>query len=179
MGLSSPVSSFPGEEPLRREALRVFVRGLEIEAGIGVYDHEHGRLQRLVIDVMLELEPNAIERLGDTVNYETVAEAARASKLKPDEMGGGTITVTSLGPLGGIATTPVINRPEVAIIGPNRIVERPVFRPNGQGGDDIVRAKLMNLSISCDHRVVDGWDAASYVQALKKLLETPVLLFAD
>ena len=103
-----------------------------------------------------------------------LAEAARTQKLKPDELGNGTITVTSLGPLGGIATTPVINRPEVAIIGPNKIVERPVFR-----GDDIVRAKLMNLSISCDHRVVDGWDAASYVQALRKLLETPVLLFAD
>ena len=103
-----------------------------------------------------------------------LAEAARANKLKPEEMGGGTITVTSLGPLGGIATTPVINRPEVAIIGPNKIVERPVFRD-----DDIVRARLMNLSISCDHRVVDGWDAASYVQALRKYLETPVLLFAD
>lgn len=108
-----------------------------------------------------------------------LANAARAGKLTPQELGGGTITVTSLGPLGGIATTPVINRPEVAIIGPNKIVERPVFRPNGKGGDDIVRAKLMNLSISCDHRVVDGWDAASYVQALKKMLETPVLLFAD
>ena len=103
-----------------------------------------------------------------------LAAAARANKLTPQELGGGTITVTSLGPLGGIATTPVINRPEVAIIGPNKIVERPVFR-----GDDIVRAKLMNLSISCDHRVVDGWDAASYVQALKTYLETPVLLFAD
>ena len=103
-----------------------------------------------------------------------LADAARAQKLRPEELGGGTITVTSLGPLGGIATTPVINRPEVAIIGPNRIVERPVFY-----GDDIRRAKLMNLSISCDHRVVDGWDAASYVQALKRLLETPVLLFAD
>ncbi len=108
-----------------------------------------------------------------------LADAARAGKLKPDEMGGGTITVTSLGPLGGIATTPVINRPEVAIIGPNKIVERPVFANNGRGGDDIRRAKLMNLSISCDHRVVDGWDAASYVQALKRYLETPVLLFAD
>jgi len=105
-----------------------------------------------------------------------LAEAARTSKLKPDELGGGTITVTSLGPLGGIATTPVINRPEVAIIGPNKIVERPVFTGRG---DEIRRAKLMNLSISCDHRVVDGWDAASYVQALRKLLETPVLLFAD
>ncbi|MEG3168601.1 dihydrolipoamide acetyltransferase family protein [Sphingomonas sp. LB3N6] len=108
-----------------------------------------------------------------------LAEAARAGKLAPSEMGGGTITVTSLGPLGGIATTPVINRPEVAIIGPNKIVERPVFRDNGRGGDEVVRAKLMNLSISCDHRVVDGWDAASFVQGLKKYLETPVLLFAD
>jgi 2-oxoisovalerate dehydrogenase E2 component (dihydrolipoyl transacylase) len=103
-----------------------------------------------------------------------LAEAARTGKAKSEELSGSTLTVTSLGPLGGIATTPVINRPEVAIIGPNKIVERPVF-----DGDDLVRAKLMNLSISCDHRVVDGWDAASYVQALKKLLETPVLLFAD
>ncbi|MBD8679335.1 dihydrolipoamide acetyltransferase family protein [Sphingomonas sp. CFBP 13720] len=103
-----------------------------------------------------------------------LADAARTGKATSAELSGGTITVTSLGPLGGITTTPVINRPEVAIIGPNRIVERPVFR-----GDDIVRAKLMNLSISCDHRVVDGFDAASYVQAVKRLLETPVLLFAD
>ncbi len=103
-----------------------------------------------------------------------LAEAARTGKAKSEELSGSTLTVTSLGPLGGIATTPVINRPEVAIIGPNKIVERPVFQ-----GDDIVRAKLMNLSISCDHRVVDGWDAASFVQAVKKLLETPVLLFAD
>ena len=103
-----------------------------------------------------------------------LAEAARTGKAKVEELSGSTITVTSLGPLGGIATTPVINKPEVAIIGPNKIVERPVFH-----GDEIVRAKLMNLSISCDHRVVDGWDAASYVQALRKLLETPVLLFAD
>mgnify|MGYP001281104051 CR=1 FL=1 len=78
MAPSSQVSPFPGEQPLRREALRVFVRGLEVEAGIGVYDHEHGRLQRLVIDVLLEMEPHPIERLGDTVNYETVAQAARA-----------------------------------------------------------------------------------------------------
>lgn len=103
-----------------------------------------------------------------------LADAARSGKAKSEELSGSTITVTSLGPLGGIATTPVINKPEVAIIGPNRIVERPVF-----DGDDIRRAKLMNLSISCDHRVVDGWDAASYVQAVRKLLETPVLLFAD
>jgi len=103
-----------------------------------------------------------------------LAEAARTGKAKPEELSGGTLTVTSLGPLGGIATTPVINRPEVAIIGPNKIVERPIFR-----GDDIIRAKLMNLSISCDHRVVDGHDAASFVQEVKRFLETPVLLFAD
>ena len=103
-----------------------------------------------------------------------LAEAARTGKATSAEMSGGTLTITSLGALGGVATTPVINRPEVAIIGPNRIVERPVFE-----GDDIRRAKLMNLSMSCDHRVVDGWDAASFVQALKKLIETPVLLFAD
>jgi 2-oxoisovalerate dehydrogenase E2 component (dihydrolipoyl transacylase) len=103
-----------------------------------------------------------------------LAEAARTGKAKSEELSGSTLTITSLGPLGGIATTPVINRPEVAIIGPNKIIERPIFR-----GDDIVRAKLMNLSISCDHRVVDGHDAASFVQELKKYLETPVLLFAD
>src|SRR3546814_3256100 len=107
-----------------------------------------------------------------------LAEAARTGKAKVEELSGGTLTVTWLGPLGGIATTPVINRPEVAIIGPNKIVERPVFAKNPQGGDDIRRAKLMNLSISCDHRVVDGWDAASSVQAHKKLIEPPVLLFA-
>ncbi len=103
-----------------------------------------------------------------------LADAARTGKAKSEELSGSTLTITSLGPLGGIATTPVINRPEVAIIGPNKIVERPMFR-----GDDIIRAKLMNLSISCDHRVVDGHDAASFVQELKRFLETPVLLFAD
>ncbi|WP_277980869.1 dihydrolipoamide acetyltransferase family protein [Sphingomonas phyllosphaerae] len=110
-----------------------------------------------------------------------LAAAARAGKLRPDELGNGTITLTSLGPLGGIATTPVINRPEVAIIGPNKIVERPVFvAPEEAGrGDAIRRAKLMNLSISCDHRVVDGHDAASFVQALKGLIEAPALLFVD
>ena len=108
-----------------------------------------------------------------------LAEAARSGTAKPDELSGSTLTVTSLGPLGGIASTPVINRPEVAIIGPNRIVERPMFVADGMGGERIEKRKLMNLSISCDHRVVDGYDAAAFVQAIKKLLETPVLLLAD
>ncbi|OYY64051.1 dihydrolipoamide acetyltransferase family protein [Sphingomonas sp. 28-62-11] len=126
----------------------------------------------LMVPVIRDAQDRNVWQLASEIGR--LAEAARTGKAKVDELSGSTLTITSLGPLGGIATTPVINRPEVAIIGPNKIVERPVFV-----GDEIVRAKLMNLSISCDHRVVDGWDAASFVQLLKKYLETPVLLFAD
>jgi 2-oxoisovalerate dehydrogenase E2 component (dihydrolipoyl transacylase) len=126
----------------------------------------------LMVPVIRDAQAKNVWQLAGEITR--LAEAARTGKATSSELSGSTLTVTSLGPLGGIATTPVINRPEVAIIGPNKIVERPIFV-----GDDIVRAKLMNLSISCDHRVVDGWDAASFVQAVKKLLETPVLLFAD
>ena len=108
-----------------------------------------------------------------------LAEAARTGTAKSEEMQGGTLTVTSLGPLGGVATTPVINRPEVAIIGPNRIIERPMYVTGADGVERIEKRKLMNISISCDHRVVDGWDAASFVQALKRLLETPALILVD
>jgi 2-oxoisovalerate dehydrogenase E2 component (dihydrolipoyl transacylase) len=108
-----------------------------------------------------------------------LANAARDGTAKSDELSGSTLTITSLGPLGGVATTPVINRPEVAIIGPNRIVERPMFVSDGMGGERVAKRKLMNISISCDHRVVDGWDAASFVQAIRRLIETPVLLLAD
>ncbi|MDH4742638.1 2-oxo acid dehydrogenase subunit E2 [Sphingomonas sp. CBMAI 2297] len=131
----------------------------------------------LMVPVIRDAQDKNVWQLAAEIGR--LAEAARTGKAKSEELSGSTLTVTSLGPLGGIATTPVINRPEVAIIGPNKIVERPIFAKNSQGGDEIVRAKLMNLSISCDHRVVDGWDAASFVQAVKKLLETPVLLFAD
>ncbi|WHU01803.1 dihydrolipoamide acetyltransferase family protein [Sphingomonas sp. NIBR02145] len=126
----------------------------------------------LMVPVIRDAQDKNVWQLASEISR--LAEAARTGKAKSEELSGSTLTVTSLGPLGGIATTPVINRPEVAIIGPNKIVERPIFQ-----GDEIVRAKLMNLSISCDHRVVDGWDAASFVQAVKKLVETPVLLFAD
>lgn len=108
-----------------------------------------------------------------------LANAARDGSAKSEELSGSTLTVTSLGPLGGVATTPVINRPEVAIIGPNRIIERPMFVSDGQGGERIEKRKLMNISISCDHRVVDGYDAASFIQEMKKLIETPVLLLSD
>jgi 2-oxoisovalerate dehydrogenase E2 component (dihydrolipoyl transacylase) len=103
-----------------------------------------------------------------------LAAAARAGKATREELSGSTITITSLGPLGGIVTTPVINTPEVAIVGVNRIVERPVIRSGA-----IVPRKMMNLSSSFDHRVVDGQHAAEFVQALRRYLEHPALLFVD
>jgi 2-oxoisovalerate dehydrogenase E2 component (dihydrolipoyl transacylase) len=126
----------------------------------------------LMVPVIRDAQDKNIWQLATEIVR--LAAAARNGTAKSEELSGSTLTITSLGPLGGIATTPVINRPEVAIIGPNKIIERPMFV-----GDSIEARKLMNLSISCDHRVVDGWDAASYVQAVKKLIETPVLLFAD
>ena len=131
----------------------------------------------LMVPVIRDAQDRNVWQLATEIGR--LADAARAGSASSAELSGSTLTVTSLGPLGGIATTPVINRPEVAIIGPNKIVERPMFVRNAQGIDEIRRAKLMNLSISCDHRVVDGWDAASFVQGLKRYLETPVLLFAQ
>ncbi len=101
-----------------------------------------------------------------------VTNAARDGKATLAELSGSTITLTSLGALGGIAATPVINAPEVAIIGPNKLVERPVLR-NGQ----LAFRTLMNLSTSFDHRIIDGHYAARFVQALRRLLEQPALLF--
>jgi len=103
-----------------------------------------------------------------------VASLARDNKASKDDITGSTITITSLGVLGGVVTTPVINHPEVAIIGPNAIIERPVVR-NGQ----VVVRKMMNLSSSFDHRVVDGYDAAEFIQRIKSLLEHPATLFMD
>ena len=103
-----------------------------------------------------------------------VASLARDNKASKDNLTGSTITITSLGALGGVVTTPVINHPEVAIIGPNAIIERPVVR-NGQ----VVVRKMMNLSSSFDHRVVDGYDAAEFIQRIKSLLEHPATLFMD
>jgi 2-oxoisovalerate dehydrogenase E2 component (dihydrolipoyl transacylase) len=103
-----------------------------------------------------------------------LADATRRGKAKREELSGSTITLTSLGALGGIVSTPVINRPEVAIVGVNKMVERPVVID----GRIEVR-KMMNLSSSFDHRVVDGMDAAKFIQAVRKLIEVPALLFAD
>ena len=103
-----------------------------------------------------------------------LSDAARAGRATRDELRGSTITLSSLGVLGGIVSTPVINRPEVAIVAVNRIVERPVLR-----GGAVVARSIMNLSSSFDHRVVDGIDAARFVQALRTMLETPALLFVE
>ncbi|RAI63514.1 2-oxo acid dehydrogenase subunit E2 [Pseudomonas fluorescens] len=103
-----------------------------------------------------------------------LATAARNGKASRDELSGSTITLTSLGALGGIVSTPVLNLPEVAIVGVNKIVERPMVI-KGQ----IVIRKMMNLSSSFDHRVVDGMDAALFIQAIRGLLEQPATLFVE
>jgi 2-oxoisovalerate dehydrogenase E2 component (dihydrolipoyl transacylase) len=101
-----------------------------------------------------------------------LADAARAGKATRDELSGSTITISSLGALGGLAATPVINLPEVAIVGVNKIAARPVVR-DGQ----IAIAQMMNLSSSFDHRIVDGWEAASFIQRVKSYLEQPATMF--
>jgi 2-oxoisovalerate dehydrogenase E2 component (dihydrolipoyl transacylase) len=103
-----------------------------------------------------------------------LSEAARSGKAAREQLSGSTITITSLGPLGGIVTTPVINHPEVAIVGVNRIALRPVIRDG-----NVVARQMMNLSCSFDHRVVDGLHAAQFVQAMRGLLETPAMLFIE
>jgi 2-oxoisovalerate dehydrogenase E2 component (dihydrolipoyl transacylase) len=103
-----------------------------------------------------------------------VSEAARQGVAARDELAGSTITLTSLGALGGIASTPIVNRPEVAIVGVNKITVKPVWRDGG-----FVPRKVMNLSSSFDHRVVDGYDAATFIQRLRTLLETPATLFIE
>jgi 2-oxoisovalerate dehydrogenase E2 component (dihydrolipoyl transacylase) len=131
----------------------------------------------LMVPVIRDAQAKNLWQLAGEIGR--LSGAARDGKAKSEELSGSTFTLTSLGPLGGIASTPVINRPEVAILAPNRIVERPMFVPDGVGGERVEKRKLMNLSISCDHRVVDGYDAAAFVQEVKRLIETPVLLLAD
>lgn len=107
-------------------------------------------------------------------NIKRLADAARAGKASREDLTGSTITITSLGALGGIATTPVINAPEVAIIGVNKMIEKPVVRHS-----QITTRAVMNLSSSFDHRIVDGFDAATFIQSVRSYLEHPALLFLD
>lgn len=130
----------------------------------------------LMVPVIRDAQSRNLWQLASEIGR--LAQAARDGSARSEELSGSTLTITSLGPLGGIATTPVINRPEVAIIGPNRIVERPMFVRGADGVERIEKRKLMNISISCDHRVVDGYDAAAFVQEVKKLLEAPARILA-
>ncbi len=126
----------------------------------------------LMVPVVRHAE--ALDIWACAVEVARLAEAARSGSAARDELGGSTITLTSLGALGGIVSTPVINHPEVAIVGVNRIVERPMIV-----GGAVVARKMMNLSSSFDHRVVDGMHAAEFIQRIRSLLECPALLFVE
>ena len=126
----------------------------------------------LMVPVVRHAEARSL--WGNAEEIARLATAARNGKASRDELSGSTITLTSLGALGGIVSTPVLNLPEVAIVGVNRIVERPMVI-KGQ----IVMRKMMNLSSSFDHRVVDGMDAAQFIQAIRGLLEQPASLFLE
>ncbi|AZF22181.1 dihydrolipoamide acetyltransferase family protein [Pseudomonas sp. R3-52-08] len=126
----------------------------------------------LMVPVVRHAEARSL--WGNAEEIARLATAARTGKASRDELSGSTITLTSLGALGGIVSTPVLNLPEVAIVGVNRIVERPMVI-KGQ----IVVRKMMNLSSSFDHRVVDGMDAAQFIQAIRSLLEQPASLFLE
>ena len=103
-----------------------------------------------------------------------VTDAARTGTASRETLSGSTITITSLGAMGGVVSTPIINHPEVAIVGVNKIVTRPVWN-----GSAFLPRQMMNLSSSFDHRVVDGWDAATFIQRIRTLLETPALIFME
>lgn len=124
----------------------------------------------LVVPVLRHAESRDL--WGNAAEITRLSHAAREARLPREVLSGSTLTLTSLGALGGIASTPIINYPEVAIVGVNRQVERPVVR---HGRVEVRR--MMNLSSSFDHRVVDGMDAARFIQELRRLLETPALLF--
>ena len=125
----------------------------------------------LMVPVIRDAQSKSVWNLAREVAR--LAEAAKSGKAGRDELMGSTITLSSLGPMGGVTSTPVINRPEVAIIAVNKVREMPVIVDG-----ELEARKLMNLSLSCDHRVVDGWDAASFLQAMKKLIENPIRLLS-
>jgi 2-oxoisovalerate dehydrogenase E2 component (dihydrolipoyl transacylase) len=169
---------------LMRAIAHAVVEHPEVNA---VFDDEKGVLTRhaavhigiatqtdagLMVPVVRHAE--ALDLWKSAAEVARLAAAARGGHVTRGELSGSTITITSLGAIGGIATTPIINQPEVAIVGVNRVVERPMMR-----GGLVVPRQLMNLSSSFDHRVVDGHVAARFVQSLRRLLETPALLFVD
>ena len=124
----------------------------------------------LIVPVIQSAQSKSVWALA--ADIARLAEAARTNQLSPEDLTGATTTLTSLGPLGGIVTTPVINRPEVAIFGPNKIRDKLVL-----DAGDVTTRKVMNFSVSCDHRVIDGYDAAKMMQDLKARIEDPATIF--
>ncbi|WP_417460917.1 dihydrolipoamide acetyltransferase family protein [Kordiimonas sp.] len=126
----------------------------------------------LMVPVIKHAE--ALDVWGLAEEAKRLAGAARDGSIKREELTGSTITLSSLGRMGGIVSTPVINSPEVAIVGVNKVAVRPVFQDGG-----FVPRKIMNLSSSFDHRIVDGWDAAEFIQRIRALMENPATLFME
>ncbi len=127
----------------------------------------------LLVPVVRDVDRKSITQLAKEI--QDLAERGRAGKLERHELSGSTFTITSLGALGGVLATPILNYPEVAILGVHRIRRRPVYRPDGSLGP----ADLMNLSLSIDHRLLDGYEAAQFIATVKAYLEEPHQLFAE
>ena len=127
----------------------------------------------LLVPVLHHADRKSVSELAREI--QELAEKGRDGKLTRAEMSGGTFTITSLGALGGVLATPILNYPEVAILGVHRIVRRPVYRADGTLGP----ADLMNLSISLDHRVLDGYEGAQFLATVRAYLEDPHQLFAE
>lgn len=163
--LTRVLEDFPQCNALYDEARGVIVRHRPVNVGVATQTPDG-----LKVPVVKNAEALGLWELSAEIRR--VSEAARSGKARKDELSGSTITVTSLGKLGGIVSTPVINAPEVAIVGVNKAVDRPVV----QNGAIAIR-RMMNLSSSFDHRFVDGFDAASMIQALKDRLEHPATIF--
>jgi 2-oxoisovalerate dehydrogenase E2 component (dihydrolipoyl transacylase) len=165
MALTRVLESFPQCNAWYDAARGVVVRHRAVHAGIATQTPDGLKVPVLRNAQSLSLWDAAAE-------IRRLAERARSNKASREELTGSTITVTSLGKLGGIASTPIINAPEVAIIGLNKAVERAVVRDGA-----VVVRRIMNLSSSFDHRFVDGYDAAAMIQALKERLEHPATIF--
>jgi len=167
--------------------MRSMVLAIEDQPGINAhYDDENGVIHQhkgvhigiaaqtdngLMVPVIRDAQNLGLWKSADEIKR--LAEAAKNNTAKREELSGSTITITSLGKMGGVVTTPVINHPEVAIIGVNKMETKPIW-----DGEKFVPRKMMNLSSSFDHRVVDGWDAAVFIQRVKTLLEKPLLIFS-
>jgi 2-oxoisovalerate dehydrogenase E2 component (dihydrolipoyl transacylase) len=165
LALARTLESFPQCNVLYDAARGVLVRHHAVHVGVATQTPDG-----LKVPVVRNVQALSLWQVAADIR--AVSERARSNKATREELTGSTITVTSLGKLGGIASTPVINAPEVAIIGLNKAVERPVVRDGA-----VVVRRIMNLSSSFDHRFVDGYDAAAMIQALKDLLEHPATIF--